>query len=154
MDDFEKLLRPCNSYFCEILGMNSHYDSSLKVLFVDDNITCRMVLRSFLKKCGVDFYEAENGLDAFKIYSKNSNDIGMVITDIVMPILDGVDFAKSMRALERDRKLPRIPLIFVSGYNKYDSDDLRKAGGDVFLHKPYSIGPLMDVFDLYSIHST
>ncbi|KIM08448.1 MAG: response regulator receiver protein [Sulfurovum sp. PC08-66] len=105
----------------------------LNVLIVDDDFINRMLLKSILKKNpGVsNMTEAENGSDALDKVKADST-IDIVLLDIIMPILDGVEFLKIFRG---NPIFNNIPVIVLS------TDDTRKGevmdlGANDFLRKP------------------
>ncbi|MBN2825681.1 MAG: response regulator [Campylobacterales bacterium] len=105
----------------------------LNVLIVDDDFINRTLLKSILKKNpGVsNMIEAENGSDALDKVKVDST-ISIVLLDIIMPILDGVEFLKIFRC---NPIFNNIPVIVLS------TDDTRKGevmdlGANDFLRKP------------------
>ncbi len=105
----------------------------IKVLIVDDDFINRKLLQTLLKKNPLvsESIEAENGSDALDKVKKNP-DIALILLDIMMPILDGVEFLKIFRS---DMSNAHIPVIVLS------TDDTRKTevfnnGANDFLRKP------------------
>lgn len=106
---------------------------ALKVLIVDDDFINRKLLQTLLKKnpSVTDMVEAENGSDALDKIKKDP-DINLILLDIMMPIVDGIEFLKIFRS---DMKNSHIPVIVLS------TDDTRKTevfdnGANDFLRKP------------------
>lgn len=106
---------------------------ALKILIVDDDFINRKLLQTLLKKNAdvVETQEAENGSDALEKLKKDPN-INLVLLDIMMPIVDGVEFLKIFRS---DMVNSHIPVIVLS------TDDSRKSevfdnGANDFLRKP------------------
>ena len=106
---------------------------ALKVLIVDDDFINRKLLKTLLKKnpSVTDSIEAENGSDALDKLKKDPQ-INLILLDIMMPIVDGIEFLKIFRA---DMKNAHIPVIVLS------TDDTRKTevfdnGANDFLRKP------------------
>ena len=106
---------------------------ALKVLIVDDDFINRKLLQTLLKKnpSVVDMVEAENGSDALDKMKKDP-DINLILLDIMMPIVDGIEFLKIFRS---DMENSHIPVIVLS------TDDTRKTevfenGANDFLRKP------------------
>jgi len=106
---------------------------ALKILIVDDDFINRKLLQTLLKKNVnvVEMQEAENGSDALEKLKKDSS-INLVLLDIMMPIVDGVEFLKIFRS---DIANSHIPVIVLS------TDDSRKSevfdnGANDFLRKP------------------
>ena len=106
---------------------------ALKVLVVDDDFINRKLLQTLLKKNPEvsEIIEAENGSDALDKLKKES-DINLILLDIMMPIVDGIEFLKIFRS---DMANSHIPVIVLS------TDDSRKTevfdnGANDFLRKP------------------
>jgi len=106
---------------------------ALKVLVVDDDFINRKLLQTLLKKNPTvsEIIEAENGSDALDKLKKESN-INLILLDIMMPIVDGIEFLKIFRS---DMSNAHIPIIVLS------TDDTRKTevfdnGANDFLRKP------------------
>lgn len=106
---------------------------ALKVLIVDDDFINRKLLQTLLKKnpSVTDMIEAENGSDALDKLKKDP-DINLILLDIMMPIVDGIEFLKIFRS---DMANVHIPVIVLS------TDDTRKTevfdnGANDFLRKP------------------
>jgi putative two-component system response regulator len=105
----------------------------LKVLVVDDDMINRMLLKTLLKKNPKvsEIIEAENGSDALDKMKKDPT-INLILLDIMMPIVDGIEFLKIFRL---DMENAHIPVIVLS------TDDTRKTevfdnGANDFLRKP------------------
>ena len=82
-----------------------------KILVVDDEFRVCKMLEKFINKSGLDLQviaSVNNGKDAFEIISKESPDI--VVTDIRMPIFDGIELVKRVRAAGNN-----CDFIFISG---------------------------------------
>jgi len=105
----------------------------LKVLVVDDDFINRKLLQTLLKKnpSVTEVTEAENGSDALDKLKKDGN-VNLILLDIMMPIVDGIEFLKIFRS---DMANAHIPVIVLS------TDDTRKTevfdnGANDFLRKP------------------
>jgi putative two-component system response regulator len=119
----------------------------LKVLVVDDDMINRMLLKTLLKKNAKvsDIVEAENGSDAL---NKLKQDPGfdLILLDIMMPIVDGIEFLKIFRA---DMATAHIPVIVLS------TDDTRKTevfdnGANDFIRKPVKEEVLSEKIEQWS----
>ena len=106
---------------------------ALKILIVDDDFINRKLLQTLLKKnpSVTDMTEAENGSDALDKLKKDP-DINLILLDVMMPIVDGIEFLKIFRS---DMANAHIPVIVLS------TDDTRKTevfdnGANDFLRKP------------------
>ena len=106
---------------------------ALKVLVVDDDFINRKLLQTLLKKnpSVTEIIEAENGSDALDKLKKDST-VDLILLDIMMPVVDGIEFLKIFRS---DMSNAHIPVIVLS------TDDTRKTevfdnGANDFLRKP------------------
>ena len=79
-----------------------------RILIVEDEQTDQRILRTILEKSGHITYVAWDGEQAFKTYMKK--DIDVVVTDLQMPKVDGLEFIEALRAL-----FPAAAIIAVSG---------------------------------------
>ena len=69
------------------------------IMIVDDSAIIRMQLSSVLKKNSYLVVEAKNGAEALEL-ARQRDDLALVITDINMPVMDGLTFLGQLRALE------------------------------------------------------
>ena len=102
-----------------------------RLLLVEDNGTNRFLIHRFLKDAGLEIWDAKDGLEAIDVFEQVQPDI--VLMDMSMPKLDGVEATRRIRAM----KLPQPPIIALTA-NAFESD--RKAclnaGMNDFLSKP------------------
>jgi PAS domain S-box-containing protein len=108
------------------------------ILVVEDDEGVRNFVGTALKDLGYTVYEAINGKKALEILNQNGMKIDLIITDLIMPEMNGKDLA-----IEVERILPEIKVLFTSGYTE---DSIVSSGslerGIDFLQKPYSIQTL------------
>ncbi|MEJ2044283.1 MAG: fused response regulator/phosphatase [Reinekea sp.] len=107
---------------------------SLRILIADDNETDRMILRTIVRKEGHEVFVAANGEEALQQVWDRRPDL--ILLDVMMPVMDGMAVARTVRT-----KLPDdyIPIIFLTSLQ--DAQSLAEclgAGGDDFLPKPYN----------------
>lgn len=106
--------------------------TKMKVLAVDDNRTNLHILQVFLKKLGHDVILAENGEEAVRKFETDLPDL--VLLDIMMPVMDGFEAARRIKAMTRDRW---TPVIFLSALNRDENlVEGLDAGADDYLTKP------------------
>jgi PAS domain S-box-containing protein len=106
--------------------------NKIKVLAVDDNRTNLHILQVFLKKLGHEVVLAENGEEAVRKFESESPDL--VLLDIMMPVMDGFEAARRIKAMTRDRW---TPVIFLSALNRDENlVEGLDAGADDYLTKP------------------
>ena len=103
-----------------------------KILMVDDSRTSRKLLRNILEDGGHEVVgEAANGQDGVKQYQALKPEI--VTMDITMPVLDGVEALKMIKALDKNS---RVIMVTAAG-QKGKVMECIKAGADEFITKPF-----------------
>jgi CheY-like chemotaxis protein len=104
-----------------------------KALIVDDEKTNRLILKSLLSKQGYQTIEAVNGQEAIDLFNQENPSI--IFMDVMMPVLDGYEATRQIKAASANRF---VPVIFLTAMS--DEEALAQcieAGGDDFLIKPY-----------------
>lgn len=112
-----------------------------QVLTVDDSATVRSVLRMTLEREGYEIIEAENGKRALEIFPDTGVD--MVVTDLNMPEMDGIDLIKEVRKKPGARFMPIIMLTTESQPEK--KQEGKKAGASGWITKPFKPEQLLAV---------
>jgi two-component system chemotaxis response regulator CheY len=111
----------------------------MKILIVDDCSTTRKLMSLSLKSKGFDVLLAENGIDAIEKLATNK--VNMIVTDLNMPYMDGLELIKRIRSdYGKD-----LPILMVT--TEADEDERRKAieaGADGYLVKPVSAEQMKD----------
>ncbi len=107
--------------------------TDLVVLAVDDDMINLKLLKSMLKKSGKvkEVVEASNGSDAIG-QLKSRDDIDLILLDIIMPIMGGIDMLKVVRADDNLRQLP----IIVLTTDETKKVEALECGANGFLMKP------------------
>jgi CheY-like chemotaxis protein len=115
-------------------GSPLRYDL-LKILLVDDNHHMRVLLGEILKAVGVrHIFEASDGAQALQMMRGNSIDI--IMTDLSMQPLDGIDFTRLLRR-SPDSPNQMCPVIMITGHSTMARvNEARNAGVNEFLAKP------------------
>ena len=103
-----------------------------KILVVDDEARMRKLVGDFLSRSGYLCIEAENGKKALDIVM-NSNDIDLIILDVMMPEMDGWETLESIRSFSE------VPVIMLTAKAE-EQDELKgfKLGVDEYITKPFS----------------
>lgn len=105
-----------------------------RILIAEDSASDRLLLESLLRRQGHEVTACENGRAAVEQFRAQRPDL--VLLDVLMPELDGIEAARQMRALAGNEL---IPIIFLTSLNKaQDLAACLDAGGDDFLSKPYN----------------
>jgi CheY-like chemotaxis protein len=107
----------------------------LKILTVDDNHHMRLLLTEILRAIGVrEVYEAANGAEALQLLRNNPIDI--VMTDLAMQPLDGIDLVRRLRNANESPN-PMVPVIMITGHSTLRRvAEARDVGVTEFLSKP------------------
>ena len=93
----------------------------MTILLVDDELEYRMLIRTVLMSRGYDVILAENGQDALdKILGLRPD---LIITDIYMPVMDGIKMSRAVRELADFEK---VPILYLSGYDDQHTRDVVK----------------------------
>jgi diguanylate cyclase (GGDEF)-like protein len=106
-----------------------------RILIVDDNAAMRTDMIRILKAADplLEIVEAQDGLDALKFLGES--DVDVIITDMVMPRMDGL---KLLAAIRLDERLQHTPVIMVTSQNQIEEKILTfEYGAHDFLNKPY-----------------
>ena len=110
-------------------------DSSLRgseqVLLVEDEEHLLAATREFLESAGYSVIAANNGIEALSAVEKHPGAIDLLLTDVIMPELDGVELARTVRA-----RHPRLRILYMSGYADRPIEGLGKDA--MLLRKPFS----------------
>ena len=117
--------------------------SRLKILIVDDSSAVRMMLAALLRTFGVDHItECSDGAEALGAIEKGSFDL--VLTDVAMRPMDGVEFTRQLRHPNSSAK-PTLPVLFLSSHSeKAVVAAALQAGGSDYLVKPISRAGLLE----------
>ena len=104
----------------------------MKIMIVDDCNTTRKLLGHYLRSRGYSIVFAENGLDAIEKLAVHY--VNLIVTDLNMPYMDGIEFIKTLRS---DPELSEIPILMVTTEN----DDIERAkaissGANGYMVKP------------------
>jgi CheY-like chemotaxis protein len=113
----------------------------VRILAAEDNATNQRVLRAVLDTFGVDLTIVENGREAVEAWTTGGYDV--VLMDIQMPEMDGVEACRAIRTAERARNLPRTPILALSANAMtHQVSEYIAAGMDAHLAKPIEIPKL------------
>ncbi len=124
-------------------AQNAEPSSSLSVLAAEDNLVNQKVLDAHLKKLGIKAVIVGDGLRCIEAAADGSYDL--ILMDMQMPNMDGIDAAKIIRSLE----LPKRPFIAALTANAFEEDAraCMEAGMDDFLSKPLTTEGLRRIID-------
>lgn len=110
----------------------------LKVLIVEDETSIRTIIKKYLKKFDITIIEAENGKQGLETFLNNKNNIDLVLMDVMMPEMDGIECTKEIR------KISDVPIIMLTAKNQ-DEDEIEglEVGANDFITKPFNLEVLL-----------
>ena len=113
----------------------------MRVLIVDDSATNLALLNITLSDVGFEVLEAQDGQKGLDMLKKETVDV--VLTDVNMPVMDGIEFVRQVRA---GGKHNALPILFLTGETSQDMRDKgRAAGGTGWIVKPFDPEKLISV---------
>jgi len=106
------------------------------LLLVEDDYSTREALKTLLADSNYHVLTAANGQEALDIYEQQAEKIAMVVSDMVMPVMGGVDLYQNL--MER---WPEVKMLFITGHPVKGQDQTLLESGNVhWLQKPFSVG--------------
>ncbi len=105
------------------------------VLVVDDEEMVRKLACMILQTAGHQVLEAANGVEGISLYRSYAKRIGVVVTDLKMPVMDGHELVRMIRQAN-----PNARIVCMSGYTEQEP-----PAGTVFLEKPFRPDALRDL---------
>jgi len=118
----------------------SHSGNGEWILLVDDEAAIRTVTKVALTGHGYNVLVATDGIDALTIYAQHINKIAVVLTDLMMPLLDGVKLTRALREMNKG-----IAVIAATGQpDETREAELEQLGVKTILQKPYSTSDLLE----------
>lgn len=113
----------------------------IKILVVDNEEDERRLIDIILTKFGFSVRTAASAEAAFKEMA--ADDFQLIITDLIMPEMDGTEFCEKIK-----RSRPDIRVYAISGYaDLYDAHRLEQFGFDGIIHKPFSMASLKEIIE-------
>jgi len=103
-------------------------DSAKTILLVDDEESIMFFLQKLLIREGYNIIKASNGKEAVEIYKSNSASIDLILMDIAMPVMSGIDAYKELSTHD-----PNVTILMMSAYSMESFDEMEKIN---FIRKP------------------
>lgn len=108
------------------------------ILVVDDELPVRQITQHTLQAFGYRVLLAVDGADAIAVFAANRAEIAVVLTDMMMPVMDGPATIRVLRRMD-----PRVRIIGASGLTSAGPDGQAGLGVNIFLPKPYTAETLL-----------
>ena len=123
----------------------------MNILLIDDDKHLLKLLRRALVNHGHLITEASNGKQGWEYFVECPTKFDVIVTDLKMPVLDGVELLKRLREREYD-----VPVIIITGYEDIQSSiEILRLGAFDFLLKPFKSKDLLDILDkLHALQET
>lgn len=107
------------------------------ILLAEDETTVRLLIREVLSSLGYEVLETSNGVEALQAIEHHQKPISLLITDVVMPRMNGPELAQKIRL-----KQPDLAILFISGYAD-DAVEKINISSAAFLPKPFTVENLV-----------
>ncbi|HEX7059635.1 MAG TPA: PAS domain S-box protein [Solirubrobacterales bacterium] len=111
------------------------------VLVVEDEADVRRMAERILTKGGYSVIGTTSGLEAIELLKRESRQVDLLLTDVIMPELLGTELVEQARAIR-----PELPVVYMSGYSHevLAPQALTENGGSAFIEKPFSARELLE----------
>lgn len=114
---------------------------SYTIMVVENSVAVRNLIKFELEESGYKIIEAKDGEDALK---KMSPDVNMVFTDLNMPVMDGLELIKKIRADSRFKFLPVI-VVTTESRTSAKKEKAKAAGATAWISKPFKPTQLLSL---------
>jgi two-component system, sensor histidine kinase and response regulator len=122
--------------------------NALRILLVEDSSDNRVLIRAYLKPTSHRLDIAENGAIAFEKFKTGRYDL--ILMDMQMPVMNGYDTTKAIRAWEREHDLPRTQIIALTALAlREEGIKILDAGCDAHMTKPIKRATLLEILHAY-----
>jgi signal transduction histidine kinase/CheY-like chemotaxis protein/HPt (histidine-containing phosphotransfer) domain-containing protein len=136
------------------LGLNkstskqSQDPKGAKILIAEDNSANQDLIQYFFDQTDYSYTIANNGIEAFDLAKNNRYDL--ILMDVNMPLLDGIEATKKIRSYEDENKLQRTPVVALTANAlQGDKEKLLSEGMDDYLSKPIDFDALLATIENY-----
>jgi signal transduction histidine kinase/ActR/RegA family two-component response regulator len=122
--------------------------SAGRILLVEDNGTNRLVVEHLLRKAGFDVVSSQDGLQGVDAFRSQQGQFDLILMDMEMPVLDGLEATRRIRTFEAHEIGGRVPIVALTA-NAFERDreSCIAAGMDDFLTKPVNAHQLLATLD-------
>jgi CheY-like chemotaxis protein len=118
----------------------------LQVLIAEDHPSSQAVLTQALQALDAEVTPVANGFEAVRAYGRQAFDL--ILMDLQMPVMDGYEAIRMIRALEARTRRKPVPVVVVSAHDRpADVAAATAAGADMHVAKPVSVPTLLGAID-------
>jgi CheY-like chemotaxis protein len=126
-------------------AIKKNEEKTYNILVVEDTKTNQIVIQLMLSRLGYNVTLADNGKQAVELI-KNDEQFDLIFMDISMPVMDGIEATKQIRA-----KSLSVPIIALTAHTMDDDkDECLKAGMNEFMLKPMRINEISSVIERFT----
>lgn len=118
--------------------MNFNWEGKV-ILVVEDEIANYLFIEKVIETTHAKVFHASNGNEAIE-YVKNDSSIDLVLMDIHMPGMNGIDATKAIKLIS-----PKVPVVIQTCYDKFDQEKLKGLEYNGFVQKPINITKLLAI---------
>jgi len=148
-ENYRNLVRELSMEFT--FGTSNKLVQTKKIILADDDAACQLMVKSMIEQAGgyevIAFF---NGMDVIKCYEQRGELIRLIIMDLSMPGLNGMETAKKVREMEKRMNKKKVPILCLTGH---DDEELVKEckihGIDEVVFKPIKKKNLMELLNAY-----
>jgi len=113
----------------------------MNILLIDDDVNLLKLLRRPLARVGHTITEATDGKQGWDLFAEHPSQFDVIITDIKMPVLNGIELLRRLRDREYD-----VPVIIITGYEDIRSSiEILRFGAFDLLLKPFNAPELLEI---------
>jgi PAS domain S-box-containing protein len=118
----------------ENIDQVDQHKGSQTILIAEDNFRVRSTVRSALESANYLVLEASDGYEALDLFNETPSLINLIVTDLLMPKMNGMDLAR-----QAQKVTPTVKVLFMSGYsNEIITQEGILEAGIAFIHKPFN----------------
>lgn len=118
-----------------------------RILVIEDNLIARSILMQIIKKADLNPIPAEDGESALELAKIQPFDL--ILTDIGLPGISGIEFAKALRDFEKKRNIISTPIIAVTAHSADGQNECLGAGIDAAIQKPITPESLSEILHTF-----
>lgn len=132
--------KECSIETTQASGFNPSAKASGTVLLVDDEVAMRVIGSALLNAMGFSTITASNGREALEIYNLRKNEVDLILMDLIMPEMGGIDLYRMLREIS-----PSIPVVICSGFGVDGTlEEIACDEHAAVVQKPYKSDQLQD----------
>ena len=117
------------------------------ILLAEDNPVNQIVAKEMLGSLGYSIDIAENGKEAVEMFANAADGYDIVLMDVQMPVMDGIEATKGIRKLMAERQINSTIVAVTANAIRGDREKYLAAGMDDYLSKPFSVNEIQSLIE-------